>query len=167
KEQQLARIAASVKAGKDEVEGRIEQLLDKSRKLEKEVDKLRSQLATGQGGDLSAQAVDVGGIKVLAARIDGADAKSLRDAVDQMKNKLGAAAVVLAAVDGSKVQLAAGVTKAETKSIKAGDLVNHVAQQVGGKGGGRPDMAMAGGSEPDKLDAALAGVVDWVGGQLG
>ena len=107
------------------------------------------------------------GIKVLAARLEGGDAKSLRDTVDQLKNKLGAAAVVLAAVDGDKVSLVAGVTKDETKRIRAGDLVNNVAQQVGGKGGGRPDMPQAGGKDPSGLDAALQAVPDWVRGQLG
>ncbi len=167
KDATLNRIAAAVKAGKDDIEGRVQQLAERARKLEKEIDKLRGQLASGQGSDLTEQAVVVNGLKVVAARLDGADAKALREAVDQLKNKLGKAAVVLGAASDGKVQIAAGVTKAETKSLKAGDLVNHVAQQVGGKGGGRPDMAMAGGSEPDNLDAALASVADWVREQTG
>ncbi|MDX1444203.1 MAG: alanine--tRNA ligase, partial [Gammaproteobacteria bacterium] len=167
-DESLERIASAVRAGRDDIEGRVQQLVDRARKLEKEIDKLRGQLASGQGSDLTEKAVDVNGLKVVAARLDGADAKALREAVDQLKNKLGKAAVVLgAAGDDGKVQIAAGVTKAETKSLKAGDLVNHVAGQVGGKGGGRPDMAMAGGSEPDNLDAALASVADWVREQTG
>jgi alanyl-tRNA synthetase len=166
-EASLDRIADTVKAGRDDIEGRVQQLAERARKLEKEIDKLRGQLASGQGTDLTQSAVDVNGLQVVAARLDGADAKALRDAVDQLKNKLGKAAVVLAAVNDGKVQIAAGVTKGETASVKAGDLVNHVATQVGGKGGGRPDMAMAGGSEPDNLDTALAGVADWVREQTG
>jgi alanyl-tRNA synthetase len=104
---------------------------------------------------------------VLAARLEGADAKILRDTVDQLKNKLGAAAIILGAVQGDKVSLVAGVTKAETGRIKAGQLVNHVATQVGGKGGGRPDLAQAGGSQPENLDAALASVAEWVAGEIG
>jgi alanyl-tRNA synthetase len=137
-------------------------LLDKTRKLEKELDQLKAKLASSQGSDLAAQAVEVEGIQVLAARLEGVDAKALRDTVDQLKQKLGSAAVLLAVVEDGKVSLAAGVTKDQTGRIKAGELVNAVAQQVGGKGGGRPDMAMAGGSQPEHLDAALASVVDWV-----
>ena len=106
--------------------------------------------------------MEVAGIKVLAARLDGADPKSLRDTMDQLKDKLGSAVILLATVSGGKVSLVAGVTKDQTGRVKAGDLVNAVAQQVGGKGGGRPDMAMAGGSQPENLDAALASVVEWV-----
>ncbi|MBD3669407.1 MAG: alanine--tRNA ligase, partial [Gammaproteobacteria bacterium] len=123
---------------------------------------LKSKLASSQGSDLASQAVDIGGIKVLAARLEGADVKTLRSTLDQLKNKLGTAAVVLAAVDGDKVSLVAGVTKDATDRVKAGELVNSVAQQVGGRGGGRPDMAQAGGSQPDKLDEALASVAAWV-----
>ena len=166
-ENTLDRIGSRVKATRDDVDVRVEQLAERSRKLEKEIDKLRKQLASGQGTDLTAQAVDVDGIKFVAARVDGADAAALRDAVDQLKNKLGKAAVILAAVSDDKVQLAAGVTKAETARLKAGELVNFVAQQVGGKGGGRPDMAMAGGNDPAKLDAALASVEGWIREQLG
>jgi alanyl-tRNA synthetase len=106
--------------------------------------------------------VDVDGMKVLAAKLEGVDAKALRDTVDQLKNKLGEAAVVLASVEDGKVRLIAGVTRGQTGRLKAGDLVNHVAAQVGGRGGGRPDMAQAGGDQPEHLDAALAGVADWV-----
>ncbi len=162
----LARIAGLVRADREDAPERVSQLLDKQKKLEKEITQLRGRLASGTGNDLTSKAIDVDGIKVVAERLDGADAKALRDAVDQLKNKLGSAAVVLATVEDGKVRLAAGVTKAETRRLKAGDLVNAVAGQVGGKGGGRPDMAQAGGTEPDKLDQALASVADWVRGQL-
>jgi alanyl-tRNA synthetase len=161
-EKNLQRIAQLVKGGREDVEARVGQLLDKTRKLEKELDQLKAKLASSQGSDLAAQAVEVEGIQVLAARLEGVDAKALRDTVDQLKQKLGSAAVLLAVVEDGKVSLAAGVTKDQTGRIKAGELVNAVAQQVGGKGGGRPDMAMAGGSQPEHLDAALASVVDWV-----
>ncbi len=166
-EKSLQRIAALLKADIGIVEAKVQALLERARGLEKEVEQLKARLASSQGGDLAAQAVDIDGIKVLAAKLDGADAKSLRDTVDQLKNKLGHAAVVLAAVDGDKVSLVAGVTKDETRRLKAGDLVNSVARQVGGKGGGRPDLAMAGGKDPAGLDAALQAVPAWVRGHLG
>jgi alanyl-tRNA synthetase len=166
-EQTIEEIGALVRAGRDDVESRVRQLVERSRALEKEVQQLRGRLASGQGSDLASQAVDVDGLKVLAARLDGADARTLRDAVDQLKNKLGRAAIVLATVDEGKVRLVAGVTKGESGALPAGDLVNVVAAQVGGRGGGRPDMAQAGGTEPERLDAALAGVADWVREQLG
>ena len=150
-----------------ELNARIAQALENARTLEKEVAALKGKLASAQGDELLTQAVDVKGLKVLAARLEGADAKTLRETMDKLKDKLKAAAIVLAAVDGDKVQLAAGVTKAETGKIKAGDLVNFVAQQVGGKGGGKPDMAMAGGTDAAKLPAALASVTGWVTQQLG
>ena len=165
-EKNLAHIAALLKADSGTVEAKVRQLLERSRSQEKELEQLKAKLASSQGGDLAAQAVEVDGIKVLAAKLEGGDAKSLRDTVDQLKNKLGAAAVLLAAVEGDKVSLVAGVTKAETQRLRAGDLVNHVAQLVGGKGGGRPDMAQAGGKDPSGLDAALQGVPDWVHAQL-
>jgi alanyl-tRNA synthetase len=159
----LRDVASMVKAGRDDVEDKVRQLLDRSRKLEKEVASLKSKLASGQGNDLSSSAVDVGGLKVVATRVDGADAPALRDAVDQLKNKLGSAAIVLASVqDADKVVLIAGVTADQTAKVKAGDLVNFVAQQVGGRGGGRADLAQAGGTDPAKLDEALAGVVSWI-----
>ena len=127
------------------------------RALEKELAALKGRLASAQGGDLAAQAVDVKGLKVLAARLDGADAKTLRETLDKLKDKLKTAVVVLAAVDGAKVQIAAGVTADSVGRVKAGELVNFVAQQVGGKGGGKPDMAMAGGTDPSQL-ARGAGV---------
>ncbi len=152
--------------GAGSVQKAVQNLIDEKKALEKEIARLRSKLASGQGGDLSAQAVDVKGAKVLAAAIDGADAKSLREAMDQLKDKLKSAAIVLASSEGGKVTLIAGVTADLTGKVKAGDLVNHVAQQVGGKGGGRPDMAQAGGTDPAKLPDALATVKAWVEAKL-
>jgi alanyl-tRNA synthetase len=161
-EQRLARIAELVKGSREDVDERVGQLLERSRLLEKELQQLKGKLASSQGTDLAAQAVEIDGLKVLAARLDGADSKVLRETLDQLKNKLGSAAVVLAAVDGDKVSLVAGVTKDRTGQIKAGELVNMVATRVGGKGGGRPDMAQAGGNQPANLDAALQAVPEWV-----
>ncbi len=165
-EKNLAHIAALLKTDSGTVQAKTQQLIERSRHLEKELEQLKAKLASSQGGDLAAQAVEIDGIKVLAAKLEGGDAKSLRDTVDQLKNKLGTAVVVLAAVDDGKVSLVAGVTKAETARVRAGDLVNNVAQQVGGKGGGRPDLAMAGGKDPSGLEAALQAVPDWVKSQL-
>jgi alanyl-tRNA synthetase len=165
-DQRLLQIAASVKASRDDVDSKITQVLKRNKELEKEVEKLKAQLASSRGGDLLSQAQDIDGIKVLAARLDGVDPKSLRDTTDQLKNKLGSAAVVLATVQGDKVSLVAGVTQDQTDRLRAGNLVNAVAQQVGGKGGGRPDMAMAGGNNPAALDAALRSVPDWIRQQL-
>lgn len=139
------------------------QLLEQVRQLEKEVSALKGKLASSQGDELMLQAVDVKGLKVLAARLEGADAKTLRDTMDKLKDKLKTAAIVLAAVDGNKVQIAAGVTADSIGRVKAGDLVNFVANQVGGKGGGKADMAMAGGTDATHLNAALASVQAWVG----
>ena len=136
------------------------------RALEKEVESLKSKLASSQGDELLSQAVDVKGVKVVAAVLQGADAKALRETMDKLKDKLKSAAIVLAAVEGGKVQLAAGVTADQMGKVKAGELVNFVAQQVGGKGGGKPDLAMAGGSDAAGLPAALASVAAWVGGKL-
>ena len=165
-EKNLAGLAGLLKVVPDEVVPRVSQLLERNRKLEKELDSLKGKLASNQGSDLAAQAEKIDGIHVLAARLEGGDAKSLRETVDQLKSKLGNAAVVLGAVQGDKVTLVAGVTKAESKRIKAGDLINHVAAQVGGRGGGRPDMAQAGGSQPENLNAALASVSGWARQQL-
>jgi alanyl-tRNA synthetase len=165
-ERSLTQVASLVKGSREDFVAKVEQLVDKYRALEKDIERLKARLASSQGGDLASQAVDIDGIKVLAAKLEGADPKSLRDTVDQLKNKLGSAAVVLATVSDDKVSLAAGVTADQTDRVKAGDLVNMVAQQVGGKGGGRPDMAMAGGKDPAGLDTALQGVPDWVRGQL-
>jgi alanyl-tRNA synthetase len=159
--------AAALKVSAGEVPAKLSQVLDSVRSLEKEVARLKSKLAASQGDDLASQAVDVAGIKVLAARLEGADARVLRETIDQLKSRLGSAAIVLASVEGGKVSLIAGVTQDATARVKAGDLVNHVAQQVGGKGGGRADMAQAGGTQPDRLPAALAGVADWVASKAG
>ncbi len=162
----LAGVAEALKAQPQEVEARAVQILDHVKALEKELARLKSKLASSQGDDLAAQAADIKGARVLAAAIEGGDAKTLRETLDKLKDKLKSAAIVLAAVEGDKVTLIAGVTADLTAKVKAGELVNFVAQQVGGKGGGRPDMAQAGGTEPGKLPAALASVRDWVAGRL-
>jgi alanyl-tRNA synthetase len=144
------------------VEAAVNNLLEEKKALEKELSRLKSKLASSQGDDLADQAIAIGSAKVLAAKLDGADAKTLREAMDKLKDKLKSAAIVLGAIEGDKVTLIAGVTSDLTAKVKAGDLVNFVAQQVGGKGGGRPDMAQAGGTEPSKLPMALDSVADWV-----
>ena len=158
----VQRLAGALKSAPAEVPARVAQVLDQVRQLERELAALKGRLASSQGDELMAQAVDVKGLKVLAARLEGADAKTLRDTLDKLKDKLKTAVIVLAVVDGGRVQLAAGVTSDSVGRIKAGDLVNHVARQVGGKGGGKPDMAMAGGTDPSRLGAALASVSAWV-----
>ena len=164
--QQLKDAAASLKAAPEKLVEKISQTLQRNRQLEKEIEQLKAKLASSQGQDLLSQVTEIDGIQVLAARLDGVDSKTLRETADQLKNKLGSAAVVLGAVDGDKVSLVAGVTKDQTNRIAAGALVNAVAQQVGGKGGGRPDMAMAGGTDPSALDAALKSVPDWIRSQI-
>ncbi|MCP5419884.1 MAG: alanine--tRNA ligase [Gammaproteobacteria bacterium] len=159
---QVQEIAELLKGDRDGVEDKVRQLLEKNRRLEKEVEQLKSRLASSQGSELVDQATEIAGIKVLAAQLEGADAKTLRDTVDQLKNKLKKAAIVLAATEDGKIRLVAGVTSGETGRIKAGELVNAVAQQVGGKGGGRADLAQAGGTDPTHLEAALRSVPDWV-----
>jgi alanyl-tRNA synthetase len=161
-ESTVNQAAGTLKAPAGELQGRLHQVLDQVRALEKEVAQLKGKLASSQGDELMGQAVDVKGIKVLAARLEGADAKTLRETMDKLKDKLKTAAIVLAAVDGAKVQIAAGVTADAMARIKAGELVNFVAQQVGGKGGGKPDMAMAGGTDAAGLPAALKSVQGWV-----
>ena len=158
----VAQAAGALKAPVAELTGRIGQTLEQVKALEKEIAALKGKLASSQGDELATQAVDVKGLKVLAARLEGADAKTLRDTLDKLKDKLKTAAIVLAAVDGDKVQLAAGVTADSVGKVKAGELVNFVAQQVGGKGGGKPDMAMAGGTNAAALPQALASVQAWV-----
>jgi alanyl-tRNA synthetase len=158
----VAGIAGALKATPAEAPARVEALLDHVRALEKDLTALKGRLASAQGDELLAQAVDVNGTKVLAATLEGADAKALRETMDKLKDKLKSAAIVLAAVEGGKVQLAAGVTADRTGKVKAGELVNFVAQQVGGKGGGKPDLAMAGGSDAAGLPKALASVRGWV-----
>ena len=154
--------ASTLKASPAELQGRIAQVLELVRGLEKEVAALKGKVASSQGDELMLQAVDVKGIKVLSARLEGADAKTLRETMDKLKDKLKTAVIVLAAVDGDKVQIAAGVTADSTGKVKAGELVNFVAQQVGGKGGGKADMAMAGGTDASKLPDALRSVLAWV-----
>ncbi len=161
-EQRLQRIADLVKSGRGDLDTKVEQLVERNRRLEKELDQLKSKLASSAGSDLVSDAVDLNGIKLLTANLDGADPKSLRDTLDHLKNKLGSAVIVLATVSGDRVSLIAGVTKDQTAKIKAGDLIKMVAEQVGGKGGGRPDMAQAGGSRPDALPGALELVRPWV-----
>ncbi|WP_018144303.1 alanine--tRNA ligase [Thioalkalivibrio sp. AKL6] len=159
----LDAIADRLRAGRGEAADKVAQLQERTREMEKQVTQLKGKLASQAGDDLGSQAKDVDGIQVLAAKVEGVEPKALRDMVDQLKQKLGKAVVVLGTATGEgKVSLVAGVTKAETGQFKAGDLVGHVATQVDGKGGGRPDMAMAGGQSPDKLDAALASVEAWV-----
>ncbi len=165
-ENQLATIADVVKVSKSEAKDKVVQLVERNRILEKELNQLKAKLATQAGSDLASSAIEIDGMKVLAHKIEGADPKSLRDTLDQLKNKLGSAAIVLGTSSGNKVSLIAGVTKDQTSRIKAGDLVNAVAVQVGGKGGGRPDMAQAGGTDPAALDAALQSVPDWIRARL-
>ena len=165
-ESRVNAVAAALKAQPSELTQRVAQVQDQVKSLEKELAALKSKLASSQGDELAAQAIEVGGVQVLAATLEGADVKTLRETVDKLKDKLKHAAIVLAAVDGGKVSLIAGVTPDASKKVKAGELVNFVAQQVGGKGGGRPDMAQAGGTEPAKLPAALDGVKEWVRAQL-
>ncbi|HXX83777.1 MAG TPA: alanine--tRNA ligase [Casimicrobiaceae bacterium] len=161
-EGRLNEAARALKAPAMEVTAKLQQVLDHVKTLERELARLKGKLASSQGGDLAAQAVEVNGAQVLAARIEGADAKALRETIDQLKGRFKSAAIVLGSTEGGKVTLIAGVTSDLTDKIKAGELVNHVATQVGGKGGGRADMAQAGGTQPEKLPAALASVKTWV-----
>jgi len=161
-EAQLQQVAGAMKAQPQEAAARIVQILDNAKAMEKELARLKSKLASAQGDDLVDQAVDCNGVRVLAAQLEGADAAVLRDTLDKLKDKLKSAAIVLAEVTDGKVSLIAGVTPDLIARIKAGELVNMVAQQVGGKGGGRPDMAMAGGTQPEHLAAALGSVPAWV-----
>jgi alanyl-tRNA synthetase len=162
----ISHLASELKAPTGELANKVAQLSDHAKSLEKELARLKSKLASGQGDDLVSQAVDINGVKVLAATLEGADANALRETMDKLKDKLKTAAIVLASVNDGKVSLVAGVTQDVIAKIKAGDLVNFVAQQVGGKGGGKPDMAMAGGTDASQLPKALAGVADWVGSKL-
>jgi len=166
-DERLRHIADLVKSGREDLDTKVAQLVERNRKLEKELEQLKSKLASSAGSDLASSAVEINGVKLLAANLDAADPKSLRDTMDHLKNKLGSAIIVLATVSGGKVSLVAGVTKDQTGKVKAGDLVKMVAEQVGGKGGGRPDMAQAGGSKPDALAQALESVQPWVEERLG
>ncbi|MDO9143231.1 alanine--tRNA ligase [Rhodoferax sp.] len=161
-EAMLGGVAGSLKVTPSEVHARVGALLSQVRDLEKELTALKGKLASAQGDDLVLQAQDIQGVKLLVAQLEGADAKTLRDTMDKLKDKLKTAVIVLGVVDGAKVQIAVGVTPDTTAKVKAGELVNFVAGQVGGKGGGKPDMAMAGGTDPAKLAAALASVQGWV-----
>jgi alanyl-tRNA synthetase len=165
-EDTVSSVAGTLKVTPADVPARLSQTLEQVRALEKEIAALKGRLASSQGDELLGRAVEVKGLKVLAATLDGADAKTLRETMDKLKDKLKSAAIVLAAVEGAKVQLAAGVTADAIAKVKAGELVNFVAQQVGGKGGGKPDMAMAGGSDAAKLPQALASVQGWVAERL-
>jgi alanyl-tRNA synthetase len=162
----LDQVASLLKSPRDQAALKVEQLLRRNRELEKNLAATKKKLLTGSSTDLSESATEIAGVKVLSTRMDGADAKTLRDAVDRFKDKLQSAVVVLGSVEDGKVRLAAGVTKDFTDRIRAGDVIKPVAEQVGGKGGGRPDFAQAGGNNPDQLDAALASVPGWVAEQL-
>ena len=165
-EDRIGRIAGSMKAEAETVADRVEAMLARSRALERDLERLKARVAASRGDDLAAQAVDVDGLKVLAAKIDGADPKALRETVDRLKSRLGSAAVVLATVKAEKVALVAGVTNDYTDRIEAGMLANHVARQVGGRGGGRPELAQAGGNDPSRVDQAIRSVAGWVREQL-
>ncbi len=161
----LDHVASMLRSPRDQAAAKVEQLLRRNKELEKELAATRQQLLTG-GSDAADDVTEIDGIKVLASRMDGADAKTLRDAIDRFKDKLQSAVVVLGSVEDGKVRLAAGVTKNNIERIRAGDVIKAVAEQVGGKGGGRPDFAQAGGTDPNALDAALASVPGWVSDQL-
>jgi alanyl-tRNA synthetase len=165
----LRDVAGLVRGSRDDVEEKVRQLIERARRLEKEVAQLKDKLASGSGRDLASEAVALaGGVKLVAASLDGADAAALRTAVDQLKSKLGSAIIVLgSAAGGDKVTLIAGVTDDVTARVKAGEVVNFVASQVGGKGGGRADLAQAGGTQPGNLAAALGSVAAWLAPRLG
>jgi alanyl-tRNA synthetase len=154
-ERALREAAGLLKGGRDEVPSRLGQLVERSRQLEREVANLKSRLAAGSSRDLLDEVKTVSGVKLLVARIDGADSRALRESADRLKDKLGSGVVVLGGVEGDKVRLVAGVTRDLTDRFRAGDIIKTVASRVGGSGGGRPDFAQAGGTQPDQLDAAL------------
>ncbi len=166
KDQQLDRVAQLLKSSRDEITSKVELLIQKIKEQEKQLSQIKGKMASQAGSDLSSQAEDIGGVKILAAYLEGADSNTLRDTLDQLKNKLGSAAIVLASEDSGKVKLIAGVTKDLSKTIKAGELVNIAAAEVGGKGGGRPDMAQAGGSNPAAIPQALDAARNWLQNQL-
>jgi alanyl-tRNA synthetase len=157
----------TLKANRANLAEKLEQMMAQNRKLEKDLAALKTKLATAGSGDVLSQAQEIAGVKVLVLNLEDADAKSLRDTADQFKNKLGTAVVLLATVEDDKVALVASVTQDITAKVKAGDLMRHVAEQLGGKGGGRPDMAQGGGTNVAGLAAALESVVPWVSQQLG
>ncbi|MDH5620548.1 MAG: alanine--tRNA ligase [Gammaproteobacteria bacterium] len=166
-QQTLENLASALRSQPDQAAAKVEQLIKRNKELEKELAAAKQALVTGKGSDPFGDVQEIGGVKVMAARMDGADAKTLRDAVDRYKDKLGSAVVVLGSVEGAKVHLAAGVSKDNIGKIKAGDLIKPVAEQVGGKGGGRPDFAQAGGTDTGALDRALESVGPWVAKRLG
>jgi alanyl-tRNA synthetase len=166
-EQQLVAVCDVVKGTADNVVAKVAALRGENRELEKELARLKQKLASTTGSDLTAAVVEVQGIKVLAANVDGADARSLRDTLDQCKNKLGSAVILLAAVTGDKITLTAGVTRDLTDRVKAGDLMREFAERLGGKGGGKPDMAQGGGTDIRALPEVLKAVPEWVASQLG
>ncbi|MGH8728571.1 MAG: DHHA1 domain-containing protein, partial [Burkholderiales bacterium] len=159
--QQMNDLAATLRVNPSEVAQKITQISESVKSLEKELNRLKAKLASSKGDELEKSVVVVNGAKILAAELEGADVKTLRETVDKLKDKLKSAAVVLASASDGKVNLIAGVTPDLTSKIKAGDLVNFVAAQVGGKGGGRADMAQGGGTDPTKLSSALSGVKRW------
>jgi alanyl-tRNA synthetase len=167
-DQKLRNVAGLVRGSRDDVEDKVKQALDRSRRMEKEIGQLKEKLASGSGRDMAAEALTIGaGVKLVAAMIEGADASALRTAVDQLKNKLGSAIIVLGSPAGDdKVTLIVGVTTDLTDRVKAGDIVNHVAKQVGGKGGGRADLAQAGGTQPGNLAGALDDLAAWLTPQV-
>ena len=162
----LREAAAVLRSGRDDIVDKVQQLLDRNKQLEKDLAQLKGKLASSAGSDLAGQAQEIKGVKVLSARVDGVEGNDLRALLDQLKNKLGSGVVLLGSANGAKVSLIAGVTADLTAKVKAGELVNMVATQVGGKGGGRPDMAQAGGTQPEHLDAAVQSVYAWVEGKL-
>jgi alanyl-tRNA synthetase len=167
-DQLVKEVAGLVRGTREDLKSKVTDALERIRQLEKENRQLKDKLASGQGTDLSAGARDIAGVKLIAAQVDGADAGALRNAVDQLKDKLKSAVIVLASVDATnKITLVAGVTADQTARVKAGELVGNVAGQVGGKGGGRPDFAQAGGNNPAALGAALASVEGFVRAKLG
>jgi alanyl-tRNA synthetase len=169
-EARLDRVGAAVKADREQVETKVLQLAERNRELEKELQKLKARLAErstgGSGGSITEQAIEIDGVRVVAETIEGADSKILRDTLDQLKQKLKTAVIVLGAVENEKVLLVAGVTKDTVTRVHAGELVNFVAEQVGGRGGGRPDMAQAGGTNPAALKPALESVKGWITSKL-
>lgn len=165
-EGRLRDAAALLRSGRDEIVDKVQQLLDRGKQLEKELTQLKGKLASSAGSDLAGQAREIKGVKVLSARVDGVEGNDLRALMDQLKNKLGSGVVLLGSANGAKVGLIAGVSADLTAKVKAGELVNMAALQVGGKGGGRPDMAQAGGTQPENLDAAVQSVYAWVEGKL-
>jgi alanyl-tRNA synthetase len=165
-EQRLDEAAQMLGGNAADVGDKLRALLDRQKKLERELDGMKAKVASGATADLAARAIEVGGIQVLAARLDNFDSKALRDAVDRLKHELGDSVVVLAGASGGKAALVAGVSGAATGRVKAGELLSHIAGQIDGKGGGRPDMAQGGGNDGPALATALAGVPGWVEGQL-